>query len=149
MSVKKRVRYKNPIPTVDVILEYKDGIILIQRGTPPFKNKWAITGGHVDEGLSVPENAVKETKEETNLDIKEKDLHLIGVYSRPGRDPRPKQRISITYYAKAKGKLNPGSDAKNVRVFSIKELKNLIKNNMLAFDHAEIMNDYLKLKNKK
>ena len=44
--------YKNPIPTVDIIIEIESrGIILIKRKNPPYG--WAIPGGFVDYGESL------------------------------------------------------------------------------------------------
>ncbi len=36
--------YRNPVPTVDIIIEYQEqGIVLIERGKPPYG--WALPGG--------------------------------------------------------------------------------------------------------
>ncbi|MCM3617647.1 NUDIX domain-containing protein [Sutcliffiella horikoshii] len=42
---------------------------------------WCIPSGHIEIGETVSEAAIREVKEETNLDIKIKKL--IGVYSEP------------------------------------------------------------------
>ena len=42
--------FKNPFPTVDIIIENMAGIGLIERANPPFG--WAIPGGFVDYGES-------------------------------------------------------------------------------------------------
>jgi ADP-ribose pyrophosphatase YjhB (NUDIX family) len=61
--------YQNPIPTVDIIIEIESkGIVLIKRKNPPYG--WAIPGGFVDYGESLEQAAVREAKEETNLDVK-------------------------------------------------------------------------------
>ena len=58
--------FSNPIPTVDIIIEYgEEGIVLIKRKNPPYG--WAIPGGFVDYGESLEKAAVSEAKEETNL----------------------------------------------------------------------------------
>ena len=44
-------QYANPVPTVDIIIEFQNGIVLINRKNPPFG--WAIPGGFVDYGESV------------------------------------------------------------------------------------------------
>ena len=60
--------YQNPIPTVDIIIEMEsEGIILIKRKNPP--HGWAIPGGFVDYGESLEEAAIREAKEETNLEV--------------------------------------------------------------------------------
>lgn len=125
--------YQNPIPTVDIIIELeKKGIILIERKNPPYG--WAIPGGFVDYGESLEEAAIREAKEETGLDIEL--IRQFYTYSDPGRDPRH-HTVTTVYIAKAKGIPKEGSDAKDIGVFT---KKNLPK--QLAFDHEKILNDY-------
>ncbi len=129
--------FKNPIPTVDIIIEVEQedgslGIVLIERGNEPFG--WAIPGGFVDYGESVEDAAVREAEEETNLKVEL--TNLLGVYSNPGRDPRH-HTISVVFVARTSGKPLAGDDAKNLAVF---HEQNLPSN--LAFDHAEILRDY-------
>lgn len=126
--------YKNPIPTVDIIIEYADGIILIERKNYPFG--WALPGGFVDYGESLENAAVREAKEETGLDIN--NLKQFHTYSEPGRDPRH-HTISTVFIAEGKGSLKSGDDAKNVKVFTEKNLPKKI-----AFDHRKILEDYFK-----
>ncbi|MFN4227389.1 MAG: NUDIX domain-containing protein [Candidatus Ratteibacteria bacterium] len=128
--------YKNPIPTVDIIIEYNDGIVLIERKNYPFG--WAIPGGFVEYGESCEQTAIREAKEETGLDIY--DLKQLKTYSKPGRDPRF-HTISTVFIAKGKGILKSGDDAKNASVFNN---KNLPEN--IAFDHKEILTEYYKIK---
>ena len=63
--------YRNPTPTVDIIIELVDRsqrpIILIERKNPPFG--WAIPGGFVDYGESVETAAVREAEEETGVKV--------------------------------------------------------------------------------
>ncbi|MDH4233470.1 MAG: NUDIX hydrolase, partial [Nitrospirota bacterium] len=56
---------KNPVPTVDAIIRYSDGIILIKRTNPP--EGWALPGGFVDCGETLEAAVVREAKEETGL----------------------------------------------------------------------------------
>ncbi len=129
--------YKNPFPTVDIIIELVDGIVLIERKNPPYG--WAIPGGFVDWGESVEEAAVREAKEETGLDVKLKDL--LYVYSKPDRDPRF-HTISTVFIATAEGEPLGGDDAKKAKVFKIDE----IPFEKLVFDHSSIIRDYIKFK---
>ncbi|MGZ8427078.1 MAG: NUDIX domain-containing protein, partial [Candidatus Binatia bacterium] len=59
--------FRNPFPTIDIIIEIDDGIVLIERKNPPLG--WAMPGGFVDYGESVERAAVREAKEETCLDV--------------------------------------------------------------------------------
>ena len=72
-------KYRNPLPTVDIIIEVEEGIVLIKRKNPPYG--WALPGGFVDYGESLEEAALREAKEETNLDVEL--LSQLGAYSDP------------------------------------------------------------------
>jgi ADP-ribose pyrophosphatase YjhB (NUDIX family) len=129
--------YKNPIPTVDIIIEIESkGIVLIKRKNPPYG--WAFPGGFVDYGESLEEAAVREAKEETDLDV-----DLIGqfhTYSDPKRDQRH-HSISTIYIAKAKGKPQAKDDAVEIGIFDESNLPDAI-----AFDHRSILKDYFNSK---
>lgn len=125
---------RNPIPTVDIIIELENGaIVLIERENPPYG--WALPGGYVDYGESLETAAVREAREETSLDI-----DLIGqfhTYSDPGRDSR-QHNISTVFLARASGTPKAASDAREVGVFSSRDTLPT----PLAFDHGKILNDY-------
>jgi len=119
--------------TVDIIIRYKGGILLIKRKHEPFKGKWAIPGGHLDEGESLEQAAVREAKEETGLDVK--FLEQLHTYSDLQRDPRG-HFITTVFYAEASGDIKAGDDAKEVEIFHLDKLPEL------AFDHKKILMDY-------
>lgn len=124
--------YRNPLPTVDVIIEVNGGIVLIERRNPP--HGWAIPGGFVDYGESVENCAVREAFEETGLTVRLKAL--LYVYSRPDRDPRH-HTLTTVFAATADGQPIAADDASNASVFSADNLPA-----PLAFDHADILSDY-------
>jgi ADP-ribose pyrophosphatase YjhB (NUDIX family) len=127
--------FHNPVPTVDIIIEIETkGIILIKRKNPPYG--WAIPGGFVDYGETLEEAALREAKEETDLDVKLiKQFH---TYSEPNRDPR-QHTISTIYIAKAKGIPQAKDDALDIGIFTESNLPDEI-----AFDHRSILSDYFK-----
>ena len=127
--------YKNPIPTVDIIIETMGGIVLIERKNEPFG--WAIPGGFVDYGESLEQAAVREALEETGLHVKLTDqLH---TYSDPHRDPRH-HTISTVFTASADAMPHAGDDANQAEIFTEDTLPSLV------FDHATILADYFNLK---
>jgi ADP-ribose pyrophosphatase YjhB (NUDIX family) len=130
--LKKRSNLRNPIPTVDLIIELNEGIILIKRKNPP--EGWALPGGFVDYGESLEQAALREAKEETGLDVEL--IRQFHAYSDPGRDPRH-HTITVAFIAKAKGKPIAGDDAKELGIFTKNKLPEQI-----AFDHRNIINDY-------
>lgn len=129
--------HRNPYPTVDIIIEYQQGIVLIYRRNPPYG--WALPGGFVDYGETLEQAATREAKEETNLEVE--IMSLLGCYSDPSRDPRF-HTISAVFIAKGKGILKAKDDAAQARVFPLEK----IPWNELVFDHAQILRDYLKHK---
>lgn len=124
--------FRNPFPTVDIIIEVEGGIVLIERKNPP--HGWAIPGGFVDYGETVEAAAVREAKEETGLDVRL--TGLLGVYSDPSRDPR-RHTISTVFVASATGRPVADDDAADAGVFTEDTLPDDI-----AFDHRAILADY-------
>lgn len=129
--------FKNPVPTVDVIIELEGGIVLIERKNPPFG--WALPGGFVDYGESYEHAAVREALEETGLRVTlTEQFH---TYSSPDRDPR-QHTASTVFIGVAAGKPKGGDDAAKAEVFTRDNLP------LLVFDHARILADYFGKKEK-
>ncbi len=123
-----------PPIAADAIIEIGDKIVLIERRNFPFG--WAIPGGFVDVGETVERAAIREAKEETSLDVTLRAL--LGIYSRPDRDPRG-QTITAVYVGRATGTPAAADDAKGIGLFDPRHPPAA-----LAFDHAEILADYLR-----
>jgi len=136
-------KYKNPIPMVDIIIERDDKIVLIKRGTEPFKGMLAIPGGYMELGETIENAAAREAKEETSLIVELIDI--LGVYSDPKRDPRKHSIATVFIGRPNKGNLKADSDAKEAFWMNVDE----IESHEFAFDHKKILTDYLKWKEKK
>jgi ADP-ribose pyrophosphatase YjhB (NUDIX family) len=128
--------YRNPVPTVDVIIETGGKIVLIRRRNPP--PGWAIPGGFVDVGENLRDAAVREAYEETGLRVAL--TALLGVYSDPDRDPRG-HTISTVFVGTAEGTPRGMDDAAEAALFDEDSLPAPI-----AFDHARILADYFRFK---
>ena len=126
---------KSPFLTVDAIIEIDGGIVVIERSNPPFG--WALPGGFVDYGESLEDAVTREAKEETGLDIT--NLKQMHTYSAFGRDPRF-HTVTTVFTAKATGTPKAGDDAANIKVITPGQLDSL----NFAFDHKDILKDYLK-----
>jgi len=124
---------KNPLLTVDLIIELNEGIVLIKRKNPP--EGWALPGGFVDYGETIESAALREAKEETGLDVEL--VRQFHSYSDPKRDPRH-HTVTTVFVAKAQGNAVAGDDAKEAEIFRRDTLPEQI-----AFDHRDILNDYL------
>lgn len=126
--------------TVDIILtreiNSRPEVLLIQRLNEPFKNQWALPGGFVDKGEDLEPAAKRELLEETSISIK--SLSQFKTYGKPGRDPRG-DTVSVVFYAEVAEDViaKAADDAKDVRWFAMNDLPDL------AFDHAEILDDFV------
>jgi len=126
-------QHRNPVPTVDCIVELAgDKIVLIRRAHPPLG--WALPGGFVGEGEALHDACAREVKEETGLTV---DLsEQFFTYSDPSRDPR-RHTITTVYIGWAEGTPRGADDAAEARTFGLDELPS-----PLCFDHAAILDDY-------
>ena len=129
-----------PVLTVDTVVFHEGKVLLVKRGVEPFKGKWALPGGRVECGERVEDAALRELKEETG--IEGELVTLISVYSDPNRDPRG-HYVSVAFLAVPKGSTEPkaATDAAEAKWFPLSE----IPWNDLAFDHAQIIKDALKM----
>jgi len=129
--------FKNPVPTVDCIVELPgDRIVLVKRKNEP--QGWALPGGFVDEGEPLHTACVREVHEETGLEV---DLsEQFFTYSDPARDPR-RHTISTVFIGWAEGEPRGGDDAAEARGFKLDQLPSPV-----VFDHATIIADYVAYK---
>ena len=127
---------RNPVPTVDIIIEIGEKIVLIERKYPP--PGWALPGGFVDYGESFEQAAVREAMEETGIAVS--DLRQFRTYSNPERDARM-HTASTVFIARGEGVPKAADDAASAALFSREELPEL------AFDHATILADYFSDRN--
>ena len=131
-------KYRTPSLTADIfIFDDEFNFILIKRKNNPYKDCWALPGGFVEYGESVETAAIREAKEETNIDVELKDL--VNVYSEPNRDPRG-HTVTVAYIAKGNiSEMKADSDAKEIGIFSAEKLDEI----NIAFDHTKIIKDCL------
>ncbi|HLD74886.1 MAG TPA: NUDIX hydrolase [Bdellovibrionota bacterium] len=128
-------KQKVPYLTADAIIEYNGGIILIERKFPPLG--WALPGGFVDYGEDVMSAAIREAKEETNLDME--DIGFFTLRADPRRDKRF-HIITAVFAGKGRGVPKAEDDAKNIGVFKPNEIPKLV------CDHNEIVCEFLRLR---
>ncbi|MFY9549955.1 MAG: NUDIX hydrolase [Thermoanaerobaculia bacterium] len=127
-----------PRLTVDSwVRDRRRRVLLVQRGRPPFQGRWGLPGGFCEYKETTEACCARETLEETGLRVKVGEL--LGVYSRPDRDPRG-HNVTVLYAARpVSGRAKGGDDAADARWFTPVELKAL----RFAFDHREIVFEQL------
>jgi 8-oxo-dGTP diphosphatase len=130
------VSYRNPTPTVDIILQRGSKVLMVRRKKDPFKDYLALPGGFVNEGETVEEAVKREALEEASLEVE--PIDILGVYSDPGRDPR-KHTMSVVFVGiVVGGEGKAGDDAAAIEWVELDS----IGNQRVAFDHDKILHDY-------
>lgn len=127
--------FRNPAPTADVVIyEPGRGVVVIRRRHAPVG--FALPGGFIDEGEQAEDAAMREMREETGLDVEL--TGLLGVYSRPKRDPR-QHTLTVVFTGKARNPdaIQAGDDAAQAAFYPLDALPE-----PLVFDHAEILEHF-------
>jgi 8-oxo-dGTP diphosphatase len=130
---------KTPLLATDCVVFDKRGrVLLIRRGHPPFKGRYALPGGFVEVGETAKAACRRELMEETGITAR--GLTLVGVYSDPKRDPRG-HCVSVAFMAQVNGgSPSAGDDA------AVAEWVRSWRRERLAFDHAKILADATRLR---
>jgi 8-oxo-dGTP diphosphatase len=141
--------FARPSVAVDLviftIIDAQLRVLLVKRGQPPFKGRWALPGGFVrvkdsgrDQGEDLEAAARRELQEETGLHPDRVHIEQLYTFGNAGRDPRMRV-ISVAYFALVRPDLAPlvlaGGDASHVEWMPVEQLKKV----ELAFDHREII----------
>jgi len=130
--------WPRPMVTVDAVVFTFSGdkakVLLINRGSEPFKGQWALPGGFVDIDEELEDAVARELEEETGLaGVRLEQMHTFG---KCGRDPRGRQ-ITIAFMGiatKGQNSIKAGDDAAQARWFDVNKLPK-----DMAFDHDEVV----------
>ena len=116
--------------------------LAIRRGIPPYRGRWALPGGFVQEDEGLLDAARRELTEETALDELPVHLEQLATFGEPKRDPRMRV-VSVAYLAFGPDLPEPraGTDAADARWRLVGDL--LSSSARLAFDHDQILTDGL------
>ncbi len=122
----KRLYPDQPVVGIGAVI-IKDGkIALIKRGNEPSKGKWTIPGGLVELGETLESAVIRETKEETCLDVK--NPRLLDVVDNVDMDEQGKIKyhyVIIDYLVEViSGDIEAASDAAELRLVRFGEVEN-------------------------
>ena len=135
-TMHRKQKNSDPRLSVDVIAEIGPRqIVLVYRRWKPIG--WALPGGRVDYGEPLWITAVREMKEETNLDVEL--VEQFYTYSDPARAAH-RHSVTTVFIARATGTPKARDDAAGIKCADIDRLPKLM------FDHNLIVEDYLRWK---
>lgn len=125
--------------TTAIIPVASNKLLLIKRRTVPFNGFWALPGGRVEAGETVEQAIIREVKEETGLDVE--IIGKIGEYHERGvQDGVEYDYYPACFLVKVAGgtiKKQEG-EVEEIKIFSLDEIPET-----LAFEHAQMIRDYL------
>ena len=105
------VHFNDPKVAVGVVAHRRGRLLLVRRNHEPKLGEWSFPSGFIDAGEPLEEGAVRETKEETGLDVRIE--RLLGAYSERGE-----RVIFIACAARvASGRIEVGPECQDVRFF--------------------------------
>lgn len=129
-------RGPGPALTVDAVWLHRGRVLLVRRGRPPYRGRWALPGGFVEPDETVEQAVVRELREETGLVAH--PIGLVGVFSGPGRDPRG-PTASVVFRVRGTPRRPAGNDdAAEAAWVPLSRAQDL------AFDHDAILRTALR-----
>ena len=121
----KRLYPDQPVVGIGAVIIRDGKIALIKRGNEPSKGKWTIPGGLVELGETLDAAVIRETKEETCLDVK--NPRLIDVVDNVDFDEEGKIKyhyVIIDYLVEIiSGDIEAASDAAELRMVPFAEVE--------------------------
>jgi ADP-ribose pyrophosphatase YjhB (NUDIX family) len=115
------------VPSVTTIVRTRVGALLMVHRTD--NDLWSIPGGAMDLGESIADAAVRETKEETGLDVEV--TGIVGIYTNPGHvmaydDGEVRQQFSVCFTTRLLGgQLRTSTETSEVRFVAVDQLDGL------------------------
>ena len=130
------VFYFNPVVGAGALIETDGCVVLVRRGVEPRAGYWSLPAGYVEADELAEDAAVRETREETGLQVEIDDM--LGVYSF-GHEPQT--GVLLLYSAHSTGgELRAGDDAQEVQTFAPNELP---PDSQIAFrTHLQALHDW-------
>lgn len=145
--------FPRPSVTATVVMFYDDQVLIGKRSlsSTAYPGAYCFPGGFLNAktdnypGETIEETAVREVKEETNIDISINDLHFCSVRSDPNTDPRA-HVVNICYYVHLNknqfNQLQSGDDLEETKFVPTTSILTM----QLAFDHNKILIEALSRK---
>ena len=117
------IHYQNPKPTATLICPKEDEVLLVQRAYEPGKGDWGLPGGFLELGETLEQGAIRELKEETNLNGK--PIRLLGHCSHHNTIFGDVLLLGIEMKIENWSELKAGDDAAVAQLFELNNLPSL------------------------
>ena len=129
------IHYENPKPTATIICVKNDELLLAKRAFDPGKGEWGLPGGFMELNETLNEAAMRELKEETNLDGKVKNI--LSTCSHYGSIFGDILLIGVEMVVTDFSNMRAGDDAEELQFFNFNNLPEIV------FDcHSKFINQY-------
>jgi len=114
---------KRPVPAVGTIV-FRDGaVLLVKRGAEPNKGLWSFPGGALETGETVEAAAVRETLEETRVDVRPvRVLDVRDFIQFEGKEVRWHYVLIDVLCEYVRGDPFPATDAETARFIPLREV---------------------------
>ena len=120
----KKIHYENPKPTATLICMNEDKLLLVKRAVEPARGKWGLPGGFIELGETPNEGAIRELKEETNLDGK--PIRLLGHCSNHNTIFGDVLLLGMEMEIKNWSEMEAGDDASEAVLFELDNLPEIV-----------------------
>jgi ADP-ribose pyrophosphatase YjhB (NUDIX family) len=131
------VCYASSKPTAGALVEDEQGrVLLARRAVEPFRGRWDIPGGFLEEGEHPLDGLRRELREETGLAVE--PLEFLGVWmDRYGGDSTAEATLNLYWVARvAGGEPEAADDVSELRWFASDELP---RPEELAFENVPLV----------
>ena len=116
----KKIHYENPKPTATLICMNENKLLLVRRGVEPAKGEWGLPGGFIELGETANEAAIRELKEETNLNGN--PVRLLGYCSHHNTIFGDVLLLGIEMTVLNWSEMEAGDDAAEAKLFNVDDL---------------------------
>ncbi|MGI9649456.1 MAG: NUDIX hydrolase [Acidimicrobiia bacterium] len=112
-----------PTMAVGAVIVEDGRLLLVERSNPPAAGLWAVPGGRVEPGETLPQAVRRETREETGLEVEVGEVAWRGSSIGPGDPPEWLFSIVDFWATAVGGALQAGDDAARVEWVPIEQLR--------------------------
>lgn len=111
------------MPAVGAVVFRERAVLLVKRAGEPNKGRWSLPGGALEIGETVEAAAVRETREETGVDVRPlRVLDVRDFIERKGRQVRWHYVLIDVLCEYVRGEPIPATDAENTGFIPLRDL---------------------------